>query len=95
MDMMKGEDVGKGNGQMVGGRYHCIMVRSFDFIVKYYYYCCCCMERYSIYIGTASPLRSSFWLSMCPYYTGFYKVTMNVVHVIPVYATGSLVKPRK
>ena len=30
---MKGEDVGKGNGQMVGGRYHCIVVRSFDFIL--------------------------------------------------------------
>ena len=26
--------MGKGNGQkMVGGRYHCIMVRSFDFIL--------------------------------------------------------------
>ena len=25
---MKGEDVGKGTGEMVGGRYHCIMVRS-------------------------------------------------------------------
>ena len=30
---IKGEDVGKGNGQMVGGRYHCSMVRSFDFIL--------------------------------------------------------------
>ena len=30
---MKGEDVGKGNGQIVGGRCHCIMVRSFDFIL--------------------------------------------------------------
>ena len=29
---MKGEDVGKGNGQMVGGKYNCIMVRSFDFM---------------------------------------------------------------
>ena len=28
---MKG-DVGKRNGQMVGGRYHCIIVRSFDVI---------------------------------------------------------------
>ena len=27
-----GEDVGKGNGEMVGGRYHCFVVRSFDFI---------------------------------------------------------------
>ena len=25
--------MGKGNGRMVGGRYHCIMVRSFDFIL--------------------------------------------------------------
>ena len=25
--------MGKGNGQMVGGRYHFIMVRSFDFIL--------------------------------------------------------------
>ena len=23
--------MGRGNGQMVGGRYHCIIVRSFDF----------------------------------------------------------------
>ena len=25
--------MGKGNGQMVGGIYHCIMVRSLDFIL--------------------------------------------------------------
>ena len=25
--------MGKGNGRMVGGRYHCIMVRSVDFIL--------------------------------------------------------------
>ena len=25
--------MGKGNGRMVGGRYHCIMVRSFDLIL--------------------------------------------------------------
>ena len=25
--------MGKGNGRMVGGRYHCIMVRSFDVIL--------------------------------------------------------------
>ena len=31
------EDVRKGNGQMVGGRYHCFMVRSFDFILVRYY----------------------------------------------------------
>ena len=24
---MKEDDVGKGNGQMVGGRYHCLVVR--------------------------------------------------------------------
>ena len=29
----KGEEVGKGSGQIVGGRCHCIMVRSFDFIL--------------------------------------------------------------
>ena len=37
---------------MVGGRYHCIMVRSFDHN-RYY---CCFMEGCSIYIGTASTL---------------------------------------
>ena len=43
--------MGQGNGQMVGGRHHCIMVRSFDFILLLLY-----GRIYSIYIGTASTL---------------------------------------
>ena len=33
IEKIKGEGVGKENWLMVGGRYHCIMVRSFDFIL--------------------------------------------------------------
>ena len=29
---MKEEDVGKGNGEMVGVRFHCFTMRSFDFM---------------------------------------------------------------
>ena len=29
---IKGEDVGKGNGEMVGRRYHCFMEGLFDFV---------------------------------------------------------------
>ena len=41
---------------MVGGRYHWMKVRSFDFILRYY---CCFMEGYSIYIGKKA---STFFL---------------------------------
>ena len=30
---IKGEDVEKGNGRIIGGRYHCFMVRSLDVII--------------------------------------------------------------
>ena len=40
----KGEDVGKRKyGQMVSGRYHCMIVRPFRLHIGYYY--CCFMER--------------------------------------------------
>ena len=46
--------MGKENGRMVGGRYHCIMVRSFDFILGA---TAAFKEGYSIYIGMASTLH--------------------------------------
>ena len=46
--------MGKGNGRMVGGRYHCIMVRSFDFILGA---TAALRKEYSISIGKASTLH--------------------------------------
>ena len=54
--------MGKGNGEVTGGRYHCFMVRSFDF-TDWHYCCCCFMEGYSILHQCSSPLFSTTWLT--------------------------------